>query len=90
MKLHIKTLLLATFFALAALGLQAQEKYDYLVIEAGSDVRRIYISKAGAEYKYIDLEKEETFKLGVVNMVMKEIRRLEDEGWELWDSDFTS
>ncbi len=86
MKLHLKTLVLAAFFAFAVFGLQAQEKYEYLILEANDASSVIYISTDGRDFKKVIPNREEYIKLEFPNMIIKEIHKIEDDGWELFTS----
>lgn len=88
MKLHIKTLFLVAFFAFAALGLQAQEKYEYAVLSSTSFYGATLWS--GTEVKAIDYNRDEFKVLGMVNMLLKEVKKMEDSGWEMFDVSVSS
>ncbi len=85
MKLHLKTLVLAAFFAFAALGLQAQEKYHYCIVEGNTNRRGISLSTDGNKLTLIDFTKEEMQELGAINLILREVMKLEAEGWELYN-----
>lgn len=87
MKLHIKTLLVTALFAFASLYTNAQAKYEYLIIESNNAVNYVYVYKGGVEFKKIDFDKAELSKVGILNMALREVQKLEDDGWELFDTE---
>lgn len=86
MKLHMKTLLLTGFFAFVAMGANAQEKYDYILIDGPSNTATILIYKNGEEIIKPYYSNEEAKSIGVANLCFKEVKKLEDSGWELFDT----
>ena len=89
MKLHVKTLLLATIFAFAALGLQAQEKYQYAILEGfGKTPLEFLLSIGGKEKAKVELPKDGWKTVGGANLIIQQVQKLEAEGWELYSPQY--
>lgn len=64
--------------------IQAQDKYHHAILEGHSFLPRAFmISIDGTETKLIDVDKTELKTLGVTNLVIREIKKMEEDGWEL-------
>ena len=78
------TLLTGLFFFGLLTGLQAQDKYAYTFIEVAGNV--IQISIDGKEKKEIEINKDDKKNLGYFNLAIREIKIMENEGWELFNT----
>lgn len=87
---QIKTALLTgLFFFVLHTGLQAQQKYSYAMMEAANSpmlMKSISVSIDGSEVKNIDVPKGEIFSVGVYNIMIREVKKMEADGWELLDT----
>lgn len=85
MKPNIKTIFITGLFLLLfSANLHAQEKYEYAVIKYTPQIRAMLISISGTEYKNLTIEKKDVKGSGDVNVALKEIDKMTNEGWELF------
>ncbi len=87
MATKIKTTLLTGLFFFGLLtGLQAQDKYKYAFMEAPSNPNSFIISIDGTELKTIEINKPELKSVGAYNLMIREVKIMEADGWELLDT----
>jgi len=84
------TLLTGLFFFGLFASLQAQDKYEYAVIDYFPFGKSLEVSINGLEYKKIEVNKKEIQGNGDVNAALKEISKMSKEGWELFNTTNTS
>jgi len=88
---RIKSILLTGFFFFALLTcMQAQQQYQYAVIDFCPSLGTMEVSINGIDYKKLKLEKGEVKGEGDVNMALKEINTMAKEGWELFNTNTTA
>lgn len=85
---HLKTTLLACALLFSVNTLMAQEKYDYAVIRFQDYDTKLYIT-INEEVEAVEIPKE-VFKDKLKSFspvpALKQVNRLEDEGWTLYDN----
>jgi len=90
MKSRCKTFLLAIFLMMVtAIGIQAQEKYEYAVITYRPVTRNVEVSINGIEYKTIIPPKEKMKGAADVNPALEEVNKMADDNWELFDTGYS-
>ena len=82
----MKKLLLAILL-FVAFNASAQTKYDYATVSFVPLYRELEISIKGKEHFKTIVAKEEVKGFGDVSAAYKEIEKLENDGWELFDTD---
>lgn len=91
MTFKFKTTLLSFFIFLSFVtGLQAQDKYEYTIINYVPRLRLMEISINGKVYKRPDIPKDKVLGDGDANAALEEINKMADEGWELFDTENTT
>jgi hypothetical protein len=83
-----KTLFIALFFLMIAAA-QAQDRYEYAVIDFAPHVRTMSISINGSEFKRMDPPKEQVKDDRDVSAALKEIRIMTMDGWEVFNTNTT-
>jgi hypothetical protein len=86
--MKIKSFLFLALFAFFSIGLSAQEKYDIAVVGYFYDTPKchVYTSINGEKFEQVDIEREElTNKPWGTNMnpLIKQVNKLQSEGWEV-------
>lgn len=88
MTTQIKTTLLTGLFFFGLLtGLQAQDKYEFATITFFIPNKELGISINGTEYKNIPVSKDEVKSNWDTNAALKQVNKMQDEGWELFDTE---
>ena len=87
MKTKIRTTLLTTLLFGLLTSLQAQDKYKYAFLDASTKPKEFVISIDGNELKSIEIDKSELKTVGVQNLMIRAIKRMEADGWELFDTE---
>jgi len=91
MTTKIKTILLTAIFVFGLLtGLQAQEKYEFAIVSFYGYDMTIEISIDGKDFKSIKVPKTEKMGWRDANPVLKEIKNMNNEGWEIFNTGITS
>jgi len=86
MKTKIRITLLSAFLFLMLSGVQAQEKYEYAVIQYVPTSLRMDISINGIDYINTRLVKEKVKSKYDMNPPLEEINRMSEDGWELFNT----
>ena len=63
----------------------AQNKFQYAIIES-TERQGLLISLDGKEKQTIEIDKDELKSIGLHNHLILQIKKMEDEGWELFDT----
>ena len=83
----IKTILLTGILVFGLLtALKAQEKFEYAVISYHINNTRLSVSINGTEFKKIDVSKSEIQDYFDVNPALKELSKMNTEGWEVFNT----
>lgn len=83
---HIKTTLLAFALLFSVNTLMAQEKYDYIIVTFSPVTGILGISNNGVGYEHSRAKKGEIEHAYDVSNALKEVNKLEEEGWELFNT----
>ncbi len=87
MTTKIKTTLLTLIFIFGLqIGLQAQDKFEYAVISYHLNNARLSVSLNGTEFKKLDVSKSEIQDYFDVNPALKEVSKMNTEGWEVFNT----
>jgi hypothetical protein len=87
MTTQIKTGVLTGLFVFSLLsGIKAQDRYEFAVIDYFPSRRNLEISINGVEYKRIDVDKNDVKGDGDVNAALKEISKMNKEGWDVFNT----
>jgi len=87
MKTKKRFILLMTFFIMTlSVSLHAQDKFEFAVIDYNPSYRLMEISINGTEYKKVKVEKNEIQGDADVNSALKEVTKLVQDGWELFNT----
>jgi len=82
-----KTTLLAALLLFTVNAALAQDKYEYAVVAFNPWVKNLTISINGIEHKKIEVAKDEIKNHLDANPALKEVNKMINEGWELFNSD---
>ncbi len=83
----LKTLCIAALLLFTVNAALAQDKYEYAVMTYQTNVRDLGISLNGADYKKIEVSRDEVkHPLFDVNPALKEVNKMQVEGWELFNT----
>ena len=86
---HRKTTLLALALLFSVNTLVAQAKYDYAVLLYTMGYKHVMLATNGEKYEEIDITDMKDFNKIGANPALRELNKLEDDGWELFDTEFT-
>lgn len=86
---HLKTTLLAFVLLLSVDAVMAQVKYDYAIIRFRDYGSTVYVT-INDKVQEVEVPKDEVKQNRLIAMspafALREVNRLEDEGWELYDN----
>ncbi len=71
------------------IGLQAQEKYEFAIVSYNYFDMTIEFSIDGKDYNSIKVPNAEKMGWRDANPVLKEIKKMNDEGWEIFNTGIT-
>jgi len=87
MTTKIRTTLLTGLFIFVLLtGLQAQDKYEYAIIQYTPFNKQIQISINGVDFKKIDVPKDKIKGYADANAGLEELNKMTEQGWELFNT----
>ncbi len=91
MTTKIRTTLITAFFFFALInGVQAQEQYEYAIIDYTPWYNKIEVSINGVEYKKIMVPKEKVKSNADANAGLEEMNKMIAQGWELFNTTMTN
>ncbi|ABG59731.1 hypothetical protein [Cytophaga hutchinsonii] len=91
MKTLFKSILLTSILFLSILNnLQAQNKYDYAMVTYRFKDKIVEVDINGEVYTKIDVDvKENGNSYYLVSPALKQVKKMNNEGWELFDTAIT-
>jgi hypothetical protein len=86
----IKTTLLTVICLFGLLtGIQAQDKYEFAILSYSPYHQNITISIGSQKYEVVEVNENNKLKDRNFNAVLAEVNKLQDQGWELFNTQTT-